>query len=555
MHTVRKLNAVFSALVLAALPLLFVACKKPCEDTTVLLSTVAPINSNTAVTVPTSHADTSNKNIDTYIILNNENTTINGSGASFSGSVLTISKSGSYLLKGKLSDGKIIVDSKDSKGKVCLYLNGVTVRSSSDSPLSIISAGRAAKIILTEKSSNELSDFSEKAGRSGTEDKSGYTSAVIFSKSNLVFEGEGTLKIGAKYKKGIYSERELTVLAGNLNIESADDALGAKNGIVFRNGTLNAVSGASGIRTNKADAGKGSIAINGGSIKIQSELECIKSVSNLTVTSGNFDLTSGGGSTGKTKDNDREQSFPHVQSSISGSSGEQTIDAKDSKAIRAEKSLTVSGGDFAVNSLNDAFYSTGGINISDGNFNIKTDSSALYSNKSISILGGNFKVDYCSDGIEGESISIGGGNIYITAEDNSFGESGDVIQSGGTVIAFGSESGMNGKSTYTVTGGTVFSAGDLPSRKATVQRNAELSATATFPESTLLAITNVDGKTLFCLSLAKSCKSVWFSSPELTSGEKYKIYSGGINTGVSQNGIYYGTQYTPGWLVDTVEAL
>ncbi len=554
MHTVKKLNAVFFALVLASLPLLFAACKEQNEDKTSLLSTVAPINSDSAVTVPTSHEDTSSKHIDTYIILNDENTTINGSGASFSDSVLTISKSGSYFLKGKLSDGRIVVDSK-TRGRVCLYLSGVTVHSSVDSPLNITSAGRVAKIILAEKSSNELSDSSEKAGSAETADKGDYTPAVVFSQSDLVLEGEGTLKINATHKKGIFSEQKLTVLGGNIDIESADDALGSNGGVVFRTGTLNAVSGASGIRTVASDNGKGSIIINGGLIKIKSELDCIQSVSTLTVTGGEFNLTSGGGSTGRVENKSRSQAIPKVQNPIKDSSGSQTIDTKDSKAVKAERSLTVSGGDFAVNSRDDAFYSATRIYISGGDFNIKTDSNALCCSKVVSVLGGNLKVEYCSTGIDGEHISISGGNIYITAENNSFGESGNVFQTNGTVIAFGSDSGKNKKNTYTVAGGTLFSAGGLSSKKSAVQRNAELSVTSSFSANTLFTVTNTDGKTLFCLSLAQNCTSIRFSSSELSKGEKYKIYSGGINKGVSQNGIYYGTQYTPGKLVDEVKAV
>ena len=549
----KKLNAVFSALMLAALPLVFAACKKPCDEPTVMLSTVSPISAGEQVTVPTSHADTSKNGIDTYIILNNENTTINGEGASFSDSVLTISKGGSYLLKGRLSDGKIVVDLKEAGGRVFLRLGGITVRSSSDSPLSITSSNGETHIVLEENTVNELSDTSGESVRFKKDREKEYTPAVIFGKSNILLEGDGTLKITAKYKKGIYSERELEVLGGNIDIESANDALGAKNSIAFKGGTLDAVSGAQGIRTGKSDAGKGSIYISGGSLKIESALDCIQSASNLTVTGGTFDLSSGGGSTGKAEKKGHTNDLPRVKSSIV-SSGEQTIDVNESKAVRAEKSITVSNGDFAVNSLDDAFYSGEKIHISDGNFDIKTDSNAFYSSSRISVSGGNIKVDYCAEGVEGKDVSISGGSIYINTEGSGFGEKGSVLQTGGTVVAFGAKSGVNGKSSYTVTGGTVLCGGDLPARKATVRRNAELSVTATFPANTLFAVTDEGGKTLFCLSIPQNSKSIWFSSSDLSIGDRYKIYSGGINTGVSKNGIYYGSNYTPGWLVDTVTA-
>lgn len=551
MSSFKKFNAVFSALMLAALPLVFAACKKPYEEPTVMLSTVSPISGNEVVTVPTSHADTANNDIDTYIILNNENTTINGEGASFSDSVLTISKSGSYLLKGKLSNGQIVVDTKEPDGRVFLHLGGITVRSSVDSPLCVLSSGGETHIVLNENAVNEFSDDSGETTRFKNKNK--YTPAVVFSKSNILFESKGTLKIDAKYKKGIYSEREVQVLGGNINIESADDALGAKNGITFKNGTLNAVSKGAGIRTGNCDAEKGSIAVLGGSLKIESALDCIKSASNLVISGGNFDLSSGGGSTGKAEKKNRSEALPGVKSAIA-SSGEQTIDINESKAIRAEKSIIVSNGEFAVNSLDDALYSGGKIHIAEGNFDIKTDSDAFFSDSQILISGGNIKVDYCAEGIEGKSVLIKGGSIYINAESNTFGEKGNVTQNGGTVVAFGAENSVNGKSSYTVTGGTVLCGGDLPSRKRGIKQNAELSVSATFPSNTLFAVTDEEGRTLFCLSIPKNSKNIWFSGPELSKGSRYKIYSGGINNGVSKNGIYYGSQYTPGWLVDTVIA-
>lgn len=551
MRSFKKFNAVFSALMLAALPLAFAACKKPCEKPTVMLSTVSPISGNEAVTVPTSHADTANNDIDTYIILNNENTTINGEGASFSDSVLTISKSGSYLLKGRLSNGQIVVDLKEPGGRIFLHLGGITLRSSADSPLCVLSSGGEAHIVLNDNTENELSDNSGETAR--FKNKNNYTPAVVFSKSNILFEGEGTLKISAKYKKGIYGEKEVQVLGGNINIESADDALGAKNGIAFKSGTLNAVSKGAGLRTGNGDAGKGSIAVFGGSFKIESALDCIKSASNLVISGGNFDLSSGGGSTGKAEKKDRNEALPGVKSAIA-SSGEQTIDINESKAIRAEKSIIVSNGEFAVNSLDDALYSGGKIHIADGNFDIKTDSVAFFADSQILISGGNIKADYCAEGIEAKSVLIKGGSVYINAESNTFGEKGNVTQSGGTVVAFGAENGVNGKSSYTVTGGTVLCGGDLPLRKGTVKQSAELSVRATFPSNTLFAVTDEDGRSLFCLSIPKNSKNIWFSGPELSKGSRYKIYSGGINNGVSKNGVYYDSQYTPGWLVDTVVA-
>lgn len=558
MQSCKKFNALFSALLIGLLPAFFAACKSGAEKNKipVLLSTVSPISSDTAVTAPTSYDIESPTDVDTYIILNNENTTINGGGVSFENSVLTISKGGTYSVKGRLSNGRIVVDAKEPNARVILYLNGVSVSFPDGAPIYFDNSVSDARLILTENTKNTVSDHIDTYHESESRAQGDFVPAAIFSKGDLTIGGTGSLFIEAKHGKGIFSSNDICIENGSLNIESSDDAVCGKNGLVVSGGSISAISGGSGLRTGDSDPGKGALVVSGGSLKIESRLDCIQSSSNIIFSGGSFDLTGDGGSTEKTEKKsgaNSENALPELGAHIAAQK-DTPIDAEGSNAVFAAGALTVSGGDFAVNSRSDAFNCGGRLIVTGGSIDTKTDRTAFFSSATINFSGGNINTDYCLDGIEAKLANISGGNIYINARSVAFSVDTVVTQSGGTVVSLSAKSGVNGRGIYTVTGGTVFAAGDLPAHKATVVRNAELSSTAKAAANILLAVTDERGKSLFCLKLPRKCEGFWFSSPELIRGKSYNIYSGGINTGVQKNGIYQGSAYTPGTLRQTVTA-
>ena len=61
----------------------------------------------------------------TRIILNNDSITVDGTGASASGSIATITSAGTYSISGTLTDGRIIVNTQDQE-TVKLILNGIS---------------------------------------------------------------------------------------------------------------------------------------------------------------------------------------------------------------------------------------------------------------------------------------------------------------------------------------------------------------------------------------------------------------------------------------------
>ncbi len=139
----------------AALCFMLCACKGSTIGTESrrLLSTTAPLSDEADAVTALCNNLSGSADIDTYVILNDGGTTINGAGAAFSDQTLTITAPGTYSLKGSLSDGKIVVGS-DVSGKIKLCLNGVDVSSGTDAPLQVDNSGQKVLLLLGEDSVN-----------------------------------------------------------------------------------------------------------------------------------------------------------------------------------------------------------------------------------------------------------------------------------------------------------------------------------------------------------------------------------------------------------------
>ena len=98
-----------------AFPILLLGCTKPNQETT------------TASTA------------ETQITCSDTSFTIEGNGATSAGNILTIDDSGTYVLTGLLSDGRIIVDAGDND-TIQLVLNGIDITCSDQAPISVSNA-------------------------------------------------------------------------------------------------------------------------------------------------------------------------------------------------------------------------------------------------------------------------------------------------------------------------------------------------------------------------------------------------------------------------------
>lgn len=222
--------------------------------------------------------------------------TLNGTSAScgsdavtISGSTVTITAAGTYLVTGALKDGTIVVDATN-EDKVQLVLSGVSVNSADFAAIYVKQADKVF-ITLADGTVNTLSN-----GGTFTQVDDNNVDAVIFSKDDLTLNGTGTLRITSPAGHGVVSKDELTIAGGIYEIAAASHALAGKDSIAVADGTFTLASGKDGLHAeNKDDETLGNIYIAGGTFAINSADDAIHANTLLTIDGGSFEITAAEG--------------------------------------------------------------------------------------------------------------------------------------------------------------------------------------------------------------------------------------------------------------------
>lgn len=216
------------------------------------------------------------------------------SGVSISGNIITISKEGTYVLSGALSEGQIVVDADSAK--VQLVLDNVDITCASSAAIYVKNADKTF-ITLAEDSENILMNTAE---YEAIDDNN--IDAVIFSKDDLTLNGKGTLTINSEYGHGIVSKDDLKLVSGTCNITAKKHALSGKDSVRIAAGTYNLTSGKDGIHSENADDDeKGFVYIASGDFTIESTGDGIDASYVVQIDDGDFDITAGGGAENVTK--------------------------------------------------------------------------------------------------------------------------------------------------------------------------------------------------------------------------------------------------------------
>lgn len=225
-----------------------------------------------------------------------DETKVASSGVSISGNIITISKEGTYVLSGALSEGQIIVDADSAK--VQLVLDNADITCASSAAIYVKNADKTF-ITLAEGSENILMNTAEYE----TIDDNNID-AVIFSKDDLTLNGKGTLTINSEYGHGIVSKDDLKLVGGTYNITAKNHALSGKDSVRIAAGTYNLTSGKDGIHSENADDDeKGFVYIASGDFTIESTGDGIDASYVVQIDDGDFDITAGGGAENATKTN------------------------------------------------------------------------------------------------------------------------------------------------------------------------------------------------------------------------------------------------------------
>ena len=222
------------------------------------------------------------------ITLNGTTAQADSDAVTISGSAVTITAEGTYILSGSLDNGSIIVDA-GKEDKVQLVLDGASIHSDTFAALYILQADKVF-VTLKDGTRNSLSN-----GGSFDPIDENDVDAVIYAKDDITFNGTGSLTITSPAGHGIVGKDEITFTDGVYEITAADNAIRAKDSIAAAGGTF-VLTAEDGLHAeNKDDETLGSIYITGGQFTINASDDAIHANTLLQIDGGTFDINAAEG--------------------------------------------------------------------------------------------------------------------------------------------------------------------------------------------------------------------------------------------------------------------
>lgn len=394
------------------------------------------------------------------ITLSGDSASSDSDAVQISGSTVTITEEGTYILSGVLNNGMIVVSAEDTD-KVQLVLNGVEITNETSAAIYSLEAD---KVFITTVSGTE--NVLTNGGEYVAIDDNNID-AVIFSKSDLTLNGAGTLTINAAAGHGIVSKDDLVLTSGTYVITAASHGLSGKDSIRIANGTYTITAGKDGIHAENADdTSLGYLYVAGGTFAITAEGDGLSASGYLQVEDGDFTVTTGAGSASVTMTTDtfgtgKEGGFPPQTAATQTATTEE--DSVSQKGIKADGAITLSGGNFALDTVDDCIHAGGDILVTGGEYDLQSGDDAVHSDTAVTIQNGTFTIPYCYEGIEGLSVTIDGGTFDITSVDDGINSAGGADSSGFGGARPGQEQfSATSDSSITINGGdlVIVSTGD-----------------------------------------------------------------------------------------------
>jgi hypothetical protein len=299
--------------------------------------------------------------------------------------IVTINNEGIYLFTGSINYGQIIVDT-DNESKVQIILDNVSITNSN---LAAIYVKQADKVFITvaDGTTNIFTTSSDIS-----EDGETNVDAVIFSKDDLVINGNGTLDISSS-DNGIVCKDDLKLVNVNLIINADSHGLEANDSVRVSDAIINITANEDGF--NVGDDDSGYIYVESGFIDISARDDGMHATSSITVDGGTITII---------------ESNEGIESAV----------------------ITINDGYIDIISSDDGFNATSEI-----------------SNKVLlEINGGEIFVNASGDGLDSNGdLTVNGGSTYVIQNGGANGAidyNGIGTINGGSLIAVGSSDRLQG---------------------------------------------------------------------------------------------------------------
>lgn len=477
----------------------------------------------------------------TEITLSDSKSTCDSPAVGISDNQITITRAGTYVLSGSLTNGQIVVDA--SGEKVQIVLKDASINCDTSAALYVKSANKVF-VTLAENTSNTLTNTKDFVA---IDDNN--IDSVIFSKSDLSLNGSGTLTIHAAYGHGIVSKDDLVITSGTYDITAARHALSGKDSVRIADGVFTLNAKKDGIHSENTDNDeKGFIYIADGTFSITCDSDGMDAEETLQVDGGTITIAAG-------------DDGLHADGDLVLNDGTITI-TKSYEGLEG-KTVTITGGSYAVTSSDDGVNAAGDGTAGDSSDSASSDSSKDQKapsgtspkrpqNSSDSTEmpqppqngapngNGNPGPGGMEDTTDYNWIQISGGMLTVNAGGDGLDSNGDLTVTGGEIYIDGPVQGGNSaldcSGAATISGGTVIAVGSSGMAENFSSSSTQGSMLVTVSASMIsgeITLQDSNGNSLLSYTPAKSYNSVVISCPKLTSGETYTLLAGDTTTTVT----------------------
>lgn len=300
------------------------------------------------------------------ITLDDTKIAIEGKGVTNSGNSIIINSAGTYYITGSIADGNIVIEA-DKNDEVQLVLDNVSITSKTTAPINGVKASKLT-ITLADNSINTIIDSSSYITFTDTESEE--PDGAIFTKTDLIINGNGKLVVNANYLDGIVSKDGLKIINSEIEVNAEDDGIRGKDYVAINNANITITSKGDGIKsTNDTDTALGYIAIEGGNIDINAKEDGVQAETVLNISSATINITTAGEVT---------SSNANKNMGYGGKGGKPTTatakteDSASSKGLKAGTEITINSGTITITSTDDSIHSNGIIIINNGTMKLSS---------------------------------------------------------------------------------------------------------------------------------------------------------------------------------------